>query len=506
MSEKFLRFKRRARIICLIKAVSAGLSLGLSVFGSLFLLSKFEIISTDLKFAILMGAGAFLLAGTAVFLLLRVTDKSLAKALDERFGLSERVRTMLAKRSDGGTMLELQREDTEAALANIPLSALKFKRLWLHIPLLLIGAAIFTASLVFSPPEEPPAPEPEVPFSITETQILGIEELISYVDESDMKSPHRENISVALSELLAGLRLVSTVDDRDELLDVAMQKIVSETNDSSTIVEVLNTLWESETAATRALVKAMNAYNWKRSTAWDDFGTGMSSFKSYFVHPDSFLEEFDEAKMNSDISTILRLVGNELTVMLAKSDIPSSDPIAAAVLALAEANISGDTSADRLFGLVALSNLSTSLGYDEFANEIQSAISELSLPIFSAINENYDSVYVGEVTAARLSTLFGNYPYPTFERPKLFDSSDDEEFMPDDENDGSSGGGITGDIVYGSNELVLDIGTDTYVEYGTILKGWADKADDMRDSDDYTAEEKEAIKNYFDILYNGYDD
>ena len=60
--------------------------------------------------------------------------------------------------------------------------------------------------------------------------------------------------------------------------------------------------------------------------------------------------------------------------------------------------------------------------------------------------------------------------------------------------------------VYGSDDLLLDPITNTYVEYGTILDKYYALMFGKVEEGNYTEQEKEAMEKYFAILYGGFDE
>ena len=106
----------------------------------------------------------------------------------------------------------------------------------------------------------------------------------------------------------------------------------------------------------------------------------------------------------------------------------------------------------------------------------------------------------GENAVTQICNLF-NISRPAFKRPYLYDSDSFEGI----EDDGLGMGGIGGGAVYGSDDLVYDPNTNTYVEYGEILEKYYQAMIDKTFGEGYTKEEKEALEKYFAILYGGFE-
>ena len=73
----------------------------------------------------------------------------------------------------------------------------------------------------------------------------------------------------------------------------------------------------------------------------------------------------------------------------------------------------------------------------------------------------------------------------------------------DQEGNMGSGGLGTGDVIYGSNDLVFDPYTNTYRPYGEVFNDYLVRADEQIRDGKTSDEIREAVENYFDILYGG---
>ena len=95
MGNNFVNIKNKNVRARWIKSILLGVAFGLLGGGVALALAKLKILPIEQIWALPIGVGCALLAWLATWLLLRRTDKAIAKKLDRKFGLSERVQTML---------------------------------------------------------------------------------------------------------------------------------------------------------------------------------------------------------------------------------------------------------------------------------------------------------------------------------------------------------------------------------------------------------------------------
>lgn len=503
MSENFIKFKKRALTICLIKSALIGFAIGTLLAGAVLLLTKFEVWKLQPILSLPIGLGATLLSGGIAFLLLYKSDKAIAKLLDEEFALRERTQTMLAYGSQTGALYELQRKDADAALAAIPAEQLKFKSLWVYIVCACIGLGSLITGLAVSPKEEViPEPPPEA-FAITDIQVAAMEELIVYVENSQMQSPYKENVTQSLRELLDGLKAAVTVDEKDALLETAIDGVYRQTDDSSAAVELMNALWATESDNTKRLAEALNYYDWTTGEEWTDFAAELAECRTAFVHADSVTENPDEEKMKTETAALLLRTESNLTLSLTRASVPKEDGLYVQITRLASADETYENGA-HLYGCSVLAQQIETLGYATAQKELDATFSSLGAEIFRSLEQHLANTGTGEYAMKRLDELF-DCGLPKFERPNFYATSTGDD-LPDGEEGGGGMGGIGSGTVYGSDDLVLDPITNTYVEYGTILDKYYALMFGKVEGGAYTEQEQEAMEKYFAILYGGFDE
>ncbi len=500
MNTNFGKYKFGLTVARIVKTVAAALGVGMIFAGALLLLVRLELWQIERYWCVISGACSALVTAAVVWLLLMRSDLAVAKELDKRFRLDERVQTMMEFSGEDGAMLTLQREDTDKALAAIPSLRLNPLSFIGYVAVLLVGVALIVTAFIVPPPvHTDPPPPPEEPFALTDIQAAAITELIGYVEASDMTEPYRTEIALRLSDLLAALRLVDTVNERDELLGDAQKYIFEKTDESSSAVEIINALWQSSQEAAKLLAEALNYYAWPADGGWDVFAEDYGAVRDSFLHPDASKGDADVALMAEETVTRLKSAASAITVSLVKSGIASADSLYAVLLSLA-----GDGEAAEPESFTSLANRSEGLGYAELQLAIDTILTSHNGAICAAIDENLENTGVGEYVMTRLASILGG-AVPKFERPTLRESSASDG-AGGGENEGGGIGGIGDGTIYGSDDLVLDPYTDKYVEYGTLIDRYYSLMFGKLQDGDYTDEEKDAMEKYFQILYGGFEE
>ena len=75
--------------------------------------------------------------------------------------------------------------------------------------------------------------------------------------------------------------------------------------------------------------------------------------------------------------------------------------------------------------------------------------------------------------------------------------------IENDNNPSTDGGLGSGDAIYGSDDLIYDPDTNSYVTYGEVLNKYYAKIAELLLDGTLTEEEIEAVNEYFATLYDG---
>ena len=504
MGEIFQRFRARANLIRILRAVLTGLGAGALLSGVLNLLARLELLPLSSGLPFLIGGGVALAVGVTLFLLVRTDDRSLARMLDSELSLDERVETMHQYKDGDSALLRLQREDAEAALSAIPTGRLRFKRLWLYLLVFVLGAAVLATSFLFKKEEEPPVIIPEAAFELSAFQEKALLDLALEVEASGMQDPYRTNTVTLIRGLVEALKAIDMVREKDAAVSLAMSKILSEVDASSYAVELITALYATSHAPLRELALALNYYDWPRIDELDKFNSEMKRLRAsltYTPETDTAPAEAADPAVEA-LSKLLTDSSSGIVGVLEMLNIPDTDPLYKVLLRLATA---AEDNADgtRVYGLTRLAALLSELGYEPTQREIDATLTALSSDIYAALLINRENTSTGEMAVERIAAIM-NTPLPSLERPRFSDGTSGGGGSSDEETGG--GGAISGGTEYGSDDLVYDPYTNSYVPYGEVLDRYYALIIGGIENGDHTEEERAALMKYFSILYGGFEE
>ena len=468
----FERYKRKAIMLLILKALLAAIGAGLLVFGVFLLLLKHEIIASPI-FPALFGALSGLICFLILFLLLRGNDKKLAEKLDTQLKLKEKVQTMLVYKDKEGAIYELQRQDANKSLEEAKGKRFGLKRLWIYIVCALVGIGMLIISLVINPVKPEPEPEPEIPFELSSMQEAALLELVEYIASSEMVEPYRTNVKNAVSDLIAGLKLSTTMTERDVCIKAVIDNILEETDKSSVALELISELWSCNTPTTKALAKALNYYDWPYLDEWDKYSSMVADFRKLFIftqtakNAEGEENEISEAEMIEYVKPLLSETSSHILTSLTKSALSDTDPLYLILVRLASANEIDNNLGTKTLGLSTLAEVIDALGYTEAQRSLDDTLLAYNSIIFKSLSDHKVNTDTGEYAVTRICNLFG-YKAPAFERPRLINSSIDSDGGNDE--GGGGGGAIGGGATFGSDDLVYDPNTGEYVDYLILFR------------------------------------
>lgn len=471
MGEGFLKFKRKITLDALIKSVAIGISVGLIAFGVLFLLSKREIIGLQLVFCVLIGVGALLFSGAVTYLIFMPSDKRLAKRLDKELIFNEKVQTMVAFNGDQREMVALQRQDTEEKLRNTPLSKIRFGKIWKYAVIGALALATFAASLIV-PAVEHISVDP--PFDLSNWQKLSLENLIEYVEESDMVAGAKTYTVEQLEDLILAL-------------DNAEKESVMKTHVIQAIVNV------------DQKVDEVNSYGKIRASLGDTGDNDLiklaNAVKS--LQDAASVQAFEEVRplfVYTTFTDTVTAFNGKAAAALSVSGYDNTDALYASIVAfMNELKTLSDGIAEHTEETLDVAlNGEHGVGgvFTSFAVEAHDALTKQKVNRRVSDYVITELMEVFEISADELPDL-GEEELDY----KVEEGDGDEDEAPPE--DGGIGDGKT---EYGSNDVIYD-NEEGYVEYGTVLDKYFAQMNEQLLNGTLPKEVEEFIRDYFEALY-----
>ena len=471
MGNGFLKFKRKANIVAFIKSLIIGVSLGLIVFSALLLLHKREVVVFKPAYSALVGVGVAIVAFVACYVLFKPRDKRIAKRLDEELALQERVQTMLAFQESDDEMQCLQRRDADERLSAMHTSALRFGKLWRLIAMGLLSLAMLITSLCV-PAIEPPKPQ-DPNFDLNDWQRVSLQNLIEYVEDSDMQQSPKEYTLNKLNGLLVALDEV----EKESVMKSHVVKVIVDVDDKVDKVNSCTTIRTKlgETADIDVIKLANNLRKLQNSASVE----GLSDLRTVFAY-DTYVQTVDS--FNKNVQSALKDSGYDQTDAL--------------YLAIDEWIADLQTEADAYSSHTAQSLESALHG----ENGIGGIFTRFADKAHAALVQQKTNRRVADYVQTELMNIF---KLTDEDLPDL-NNDDEEEFQgsqdDDDEEKGPAPGSPDdGETNYGSNDLIFDPERG-FVHYGEVLTDYENIMDEWLQDDNVPEELKQMIRDYFNSL------
>ena len=469
MGKNFKRIKRQVALNTVFSALMIGVAISLIGISAIMLYSKLTGGEFNNVYYALGGAAAVVVSAI-FFVIFMPSDKKLAKAIDEKYSLDEKTRTAMAFHNSDNSFVRLQREDADEVLGQQPRKSFRLKQIVAAALIFAVSVGCMAGAVII--PAKADGGEAPIDEFDKQWILTVIDELILTVDKSFMY----DSLKVSAKDELTSLRsfveesvLLSEMKARAVITVVNINRQLSTVNSSVVIGE---TFYTSNSVVIAELGAAMISLS----------GSGSKKALGNFG-------EYLDGISADDVGN----VADELNAHLGMTGVSTNDPIYLLLKTLVghmrAASETGDTSA--------------------LSDSIKDSASILSNEV---LVQNVNKVTIGVITT-RLCNLFGiteedltvEAPDIQIEVPKADNESDDsgdDEIEEPNENIGSGGLG-TGETIYGSDDMVFDPNTGTYRPYGEILNDYYAKINELIVDGRIDEDIKDAVENYFDILYTG---
>ena len=484
MGENFEKIKKKTLLKAVIKCAVCGVSFGLFAVGATLLALKLIGIPLAFYFYIAIGVGAAALVGGLTFLIFKPNEKKLAKQLDEKYGLGEKLQTALVFQSEQGAVIEMQRQDADERLASLPKQGFNLAKalpdIWQFILIAVLALSIALAAFII-PANYAQGSEDsgggggvqqEIPFVMRDEYLDGLEELIENVKASDLDNNLKASIVTLLKRFENNLFIADYVSDVNSLLNSTISNIDKLITNAYSYVQIATALAHyDQYDFAKVIAESVRIYRTLRFVEYSEVEeyAQTCSDKIYEIIAKELNPVFEELKDKENVGNTPALIFTAISA----SKVSSSDNLYQLFFTLArglasEDGLSSGTKVQFEFNLA-----------DELAR--QSYMRVMRLYIFNVLTALFD------------------LPAPTDpdfmpEEP----SGDDDE---DDDNKTNQGGYGTGD--WKNNAQVYDPRTGQYGNYMDILEDYFALVDEMLRSPDLTEEQQKIIDAYFQILFSG---
>ena len=472
MSKGFLKFKRKIAAAAILKSILFGVSLGALAFSLMLIARKLFTFDPKLLLCAAVGAGVTVISAVIAFIVLRPTDKRVAIKLDTELGLGEKVQTMLSFRNESGDVIELQRKDADERLLASPRGSVKIWHVYKHVIAPVLACALTVTAFIVPAKVVTPSEVPEEPdYLLSDWQAAALAELIEDVRKSEMEDSPKQLIITELEALLAILlddiaEKESDVRDRVVALILKTREIADKANSYDEIGESLEA--QSLTEVQR-------------------FGDGISALNGLKVR-DELAKARESFKSHDTLAALLKDTVSQIRSALTLSGTESADALHAATLAFAA-------------GLEKLIDDMPQYTQGWAQSELDLIFDRCANAVNNALLVQKNNKEVAEYTEDRLIEIF------KVELPSDEKDGDGNGDGPNDENtedDPLQDGGLgSGNIVYGSDDLIYYPDENAHIVYGNVINDCFSVVDRLLLDGNASDEMEKFIRDYFTYLYDG---
>lgn len=468
MQEGFEKFKKKFHIHAIVKSVLFGVSIGILAASVLVTVLKLSAIAPNPLWYLLCGVAAAVLFGFLAYIILRPTDKRVAKKLDEALGLGEKVQTMVAYREQSGLMIEVQRYDTQTRLSQTPIKSVKTGKVWRNIfaPSLAIAMAVVA---IFTPLKVVDSGANEPVFELSSWQETRLENLIEEVKASGMEETPKGEVVVELEKLLDDLAEIKMQALMKTRVIATIKNVNTVEKNANSVHELADALSQSSDANVKKLAAVLQEINVKLLQAQ--------------------LTETKDTLAKEQLKTAVGGYKTALALALNAVNGLQTDSLCVAIRSFVDGL---DGAVNGLDGLEA----------EQAAALIDGAFAAGGSAIEIPLKQQEINVQTTDMVVRELMYIFGvsANELPQEERPGYGGSSGDSS--SDDTSDKGDDGGLGGgEIVYGSNDQIYCPDKGAYVSYGEVLNAYFGRVEEQIRDGNTPETLEQFIREYFDALY-----
>ena len=475
MNESFNKFKKKMLLEAIIKSASISLAVGIISFTVPYLIISIGKINVIKFFWLFLCLGAITLASIVfgiLFLILFPRNLKVAKRLDKELDLKQKVQTMIEYENVDTPMTALQREDTINILSNISLKKFVMKFSIFFFILVGFASLLGVTSIVVASIDNfnsnngtsnPPVDEPK--YDLDNWTVRALLDLIEVVETSNIDIELKTPVVDNLEALLASLETVTYESEMKTLVEEVIK-------DSSLRLDLINSNNEVFTIL---------------RTSTGDIVTGLGTHINA-LNVDNVNNSIENLYiyLTGDSETILGALqefDNDFRVVIKNSVLNKEEPLVKALYKFAEDLKKCENSANLYESIAAVINTNKPIIVDIIRQQaenkviIEYVIEQLEIIFGLKETENEDGTN---------SDTNNGQINPT-EPPKISD-------------DDNSGGYGTGEVLFGSDDVMFDI-EEGVIKYGDVIaKYYGDLVGKFNDGT-LPEEYKEFFDKYFNELF-----
>ncbi len=522
MGESFKKIKNKYLLVAILKTIIIALASGLGGVGIAFLVVTLGNFAFHWAYYIAIGLGLFFVVGIPIFIKEYPTEKALAKELDEKYELKERVQTMMEYRNDMGELSVLQRNDTNERLKVIEKKRPYFREFVIALIVAVICISIFASGLAvsFTTKADTSNPseyiEPNFDYSVPRQNAML--ELIDNVRNSELNDVTKENLCNRLTELHNyALNNTLKVSEVKGAVVIAVAYIDIELEGLTTYRDVHSKVTKIDTGLADGIVASLNAYK-QYASQFTSF-TNVKKIYEGIVKEDelitSAMDHFERTEAlllqtnveNATVDHIRNRLGTfvkDANSYLAVTTEAESD-------GESDVDNNGEINTDALLNSFVTLNANFELYKDKINEYIDLVAVRAELQkYFTAFYQSFRDAMLEEVYDCIMQRFIRNKICSVFSVQKtdlpqitpdpILSNSTDDPSGSDSGNEGEGGGGGTGDTLYASDDVIYDPDQAKYVKYGDILAEHEAKMHDTLMSSELPEEIKKAILAYFQYI------
>ena len=503
MSGGFEKIKKLVKINNVIKSTLNSAAVA-SLLGAVFmLLKKREIYAPSTVMLAAVLGGAFALTFLVSLLIFKKSDKKLALGIDTELNFNERVQTMVAFKSESGSVIDMQREDANRRLMAVKRVKITRKGRLASVLAFILAAGMLASSILLVP-QKVEAAEPEAEYEMTDYEKQLLQNLIEYVERSAAVEKEKKDIVERLKYLQSYLE--DTVKESEKknqvvsiILDVnaAVDK-VNFLDDLKNVSEERGFTTVSRFADTLTILRASTRPNANMAEAFAAIQLSLSPTRAEFVDVSSF------ERMGDFVNEVKAAIATVKNVDLTAT---ATDPFIASLTAFCE-EISEFCGGAKPQPTIVQEQFDIFFfGTPPYEESLAASLEQLNVKkLYNALCQENVNIEVGKYVVSQLMSIFNiSKEMLPSEAEDMIGTDDGNEYAPPEEEEEqviTNGGLGDGNLLFGGNDTIYYPEEEDYAHYGDAIAFYQNKIIDMIENGLITDERLITYyENYFDVLF-----